>query len=180
MKQVKYLLLLVLILSNFEMIAQDTLDMKEVYIENDLVYKYSNDQRFTGIVQTKRKNGHITFEEEYKDGVILIEYQYFKGKDKKICYKTVYNRYKLWAKEKEYYYPYSEEWTQITSFDENGKKILVEQFEKEKLTYSCQYSGKKKNGQELCYDNHGKLMTFQYVNGKKMKDKKRKEKQDGK
>ena len=153
------------------MVSQDTLDIKEVYLENELVYKYTDNKRFTGVVQQKRKNGQITFEEVYNDGVILMDYQYFKGHDKKICYKTIYNRYKLWAKAKEYYYPISGKWTQITSFDENGTKILVEQFEKDKIIYSCQYSGKKKNGKELCYDDDGNLLVFKYVNGKKIKKK---------
>ena len=169
MNIIKYLLLLLFISSWFEVTAQDTLDMKEVYIDNDLVYKYSDNERFTGVAQIKRRNGQVTYEEIYKDGVILMDYQYYRGEGKKVCYKTVYNRYKLWVKEKEYYYPKSGKWTEITSFDENGIKILVEQFEKDKLTYSCQYSGKKKHGREFCYDDDGNELIFQYVNGKKQK-----------
>ena len=177
MNHIKYFIFLVSILVSVNVNSQDALAMKEIYIENDLVYRYSDDNRFTGVAQLTRRNGQVYLEEVYKDGVILFEYQYFKGTEKKLMYKTDYNRYKLWSKEKEYYYPKSGKWNQITSYDENGKKSLVEQFEKEKLTYSCQYAGKKKNGQELCYDDDGTKMIFQYVNGKKVKEKKRKEKQ---
>jgi hypothetical protein len=172
MNHIKHLTFLISILVSVNIASQDTLDMKEVYIENELVYKYSDNNRFTGVAQLKRRNGQFYFEEVYKDGVILFEYQYFKGSDRKLIYKTDYNRYKLWSKEKEYYYPKSGKWTQIISYDKNGKKVLVEQFEKEKLTYRCQYSGKKKNGLELCFDDDGNEIAFQYVNGKKVKEKK--------
>ncbi|WP_324026196.1 hypothetical protein QSV08_02245 [Maribacter sp. BPC-D8] len=152
--------------------SQDTLDMKEVYIENDLVYKYSDNFRFTGVVQLKRKKNEVYFEEVYNDGIILFDYQYFKGSDRKLIYRTDYNRYKPWSKEKAFYYPKSGKWIQITSYDEHGKKILIEKFEKEKLIYSCQYSGKKKNGQEICYDENGNQLIFQYVNGKILRVKK--------
>ncbi|KSA12043.1 hypothetical protein I600_3285 [Maribacter dokdonensis DSW-8] len=162
-----YVFLFFLIFQN--VYSQDTLDMKEVYIENDLVYKYSGNVRFTGVVQLKRKKDEVYFEEVYNDGIILYDYQYIKGSNRRLIYQTNYNRYKPWSKEKEYYYPKSGKWTQITSYDQNGKKILVEQFEKEELIYSCQYSGKKKDGQEVCYDKHGNKLINQYVNGKILK-----------
>lgn len=171
MNRFKYVLLLVFISSALDMFSQDTLDMKEVYIDNELVYSYSDNERFTGVAQLKKRNGQVYFEEVYKDGVILFDYQYFKGTDRKLIYKTDYNRYKLWSKEKEYYYPKSGKWTQMTSFNENGIKVLVEQYEKDKVIYSCAYSGKKKHGQELCYDDEGNKMIFQYLNGKKVKEK---------
>ncbi|WP_299323643.1 hypothetical protein [uncultured Maribacter sp.] len=155
--------------------SQDTLDMKEVYIENELVYRYSDNFRFTGVVQLKRKKNEVYFEEVYNDGIILFDYQYLKGSNRRLIYQNDYNRYKPWSKEKEYYYPKSGKWTQIISFDKNGKKILVEQFEKEELTYSCQYSGKKKNGQEVCYDKDGNKLIYQYENGKILKGKKHRE-----
>jgi len=155
---------------SFTVCAQGTLGMKEVYLENDLVYKYSDNERFTGIAQIKKRNGQVIYEEVYKDGVILVDYQYYKGPEKDICYKTEYNRYKLWVKQKEYYYPKSKDRYEVTSFDENGTKILIEQFENEELIYSCQYSGKKKHGEEMCYDDKGDKLIFQYVNGRKVKN----------
>ena len=83
MNHIKYLILLVLISISFEVISQDTLDMKEVYEDNELVYKM-NGQRFTGVAQLKRKNGHLTYEETYKDGVVLSSNLYFNTKEKNI------------------------------------------------------------------------------------------------
>ncbi|WP_282050450.1 hypothetical protein [Maribacter aquivivus] len=174
MNHLKCFYFLVFVLVFQKVCSQDTLDINEVYIENDLVYKYSDNARFTGVTQMKRRKREVYFEEVYNDGIILFDYQYFKGSDRKLIYRTDYNRYKPWSKEKEFYYPKSGKWIQITSYDENGKKILVEQFEKEKLIYSCQYSGKKKNGQEICYDEHGNQLIFQYVNGKILRVKNRK------
>ena len=79
MNHIKYLLLLVFIFSSLELISQDTLGMKEVYIDNDLVYKMDG-QRFTGLAQDKRKNGKLNYEEQYKDGVILWSNLYFNTK----------------------------------------------------------------------------------------------------
>ena len=150
-------------------VAQDTIPMDEVYIENDLVYKYSDDDRFTGVAYKKRKNGHLVCEQIYKDGVILSSNEYYNGKKKLMCHQFIYYRYKPWIIQKEYYYPKSRAWSQITSFDESGRKILLEQFEGEKLTYSCQYNGKKKHGIEYCISEEGEELTFEYVNGKKKK-----------
>ena len=99
---------------------------------------------------------------------------------KKISDKTIYNRYKLWVIEKEISYRLSKDTFEIKSYDENGKKILLEQFENNKVTYSCEYNGKKRHGTEMCFDDDGNKLIFQYVNGKKIKEKKRKKKQGGK
>ncbi|MGJ8738315.1 hypothetical protein [Zobellia laminariae] len=168
MKNLKYILLLVFITSTFEMISQDTLDMKEVYIDNDLVYKM-NGQRFTGLAQQKRKNGHLTYEEKYKDGVVFSSNLYFNTKEKKVSNRTIYNRYKLWVLEKEINFRLSKDTFEIKSYDENGKKILLEQFEKSKVIYSCEYNGRKKHGKELCYDVDGNQLVFEYIDGKKVK-----------
>jgi len=64
------------------MFSQDTLRMRDVYIDNDLVYKVSG-ERFTGVVQSKRKNGHLVYEEVYNDGIILYSNLYFNTKEKK-------------------------------------------------------------------------------------------------
>ncbi|WP_148232103.1 hypothetical protein [Maribacter sp. HTCC2170] len=143
--------------------------MKEIYIDNDLVYKMDG-QRFTGLAQRKRKNGYLTYEENYKDGVILSSNLYFNTKEKKISDKTIYNRYKLWVIEKEIRFRLSKDTLEIISYDESGKKVLLEQFENNKLTYSCEYDGRRRHGKEFCYDNNGNELIFEYINGKKVKE----------
>jgi len=143
--------------------------MKEVYIENNLVYKNSTNELFTGIAQSKRKNGHLVYEEEYKNGIILYSNLYFNGKEIRVSNKSIYNVNKPLALSKEYSYDLKGEIFEITTYDDNGIKILYEQFTNGKVSYSCQYLGKKKHGIKLGYKDGGEKMTFrcEYINGKK-------------
>ena len=112
----------------------------------------------------------MTYEEYYNDGVILSSNLYFNTKEKKISDKIIYNRYKLWVLEKEISFRLSKDTFEIKSYDENGKKIFLEQFENNKVIYSCEYNGKKRHGKEMCYDDDGNQLIFHYVNGKKVKE----------
>ena len=69
------LILLMLFVFN-SMTSQEIIEMKEVYEDNNLVYKVVDDKLFTGIAQVKRKNKHLVYEEEFKGGVILLSYLY--------------------------------------------------------------------------------------------------------
>ena len=42
--------------------------------------------------------------------------------------------------------------------------------ENNKVTYSCQYNGRKRHGKEFCYDDDGNELVFEYINGKKVKE----------
>lgn len=161
---------LVLINTN-QLIRQEKIGMKEVYIHNNLVYKISNDSLLNGVAQRKRKNGHLVYEEEYKKGVILVSKLYFNGKAKIVSNKSIYNPKKPQVLSKEYAYNLNGEIIEVKTYDDNGVKVLLEQFQNGKLTYSCQYIGKKKHGLELGYigSKDGKKPTYrcEYVNGKK-------------
>ena len=154
-----------------ELISQEKIGMKETYIENNLVYKASNDQLFTGIAQSKRKNGHLVYEEEYKNGIVLSSNLYYNGKEIRVSNKTIYNPNKPFILSKEIRYHLNGEIFETTTYNDDGIKILVEQFKNGKLTYSCQYSGKKKHGLELGYGDNGVEITCktEYKNGKKIK-----------
>lgn len=56
------------------------------------------------------------------------------------------------------------------TYDHDGELIRLENFKNNKLTYSCQYNGKKKQGIEFCYSKEGEPLTFEYINRKKVKD----------
>ncbi|WP_339841382.1 hypothetical protein [uncultured Maribacter sp.] len=169
MNHIKYFIFLVLISISFEVSSQDTLDMKEVYIDNDLVYKMDG-QRFTGLAQDKRKNGKLNYEEQYKDGVILWSNLYFNTKEKLVSDKTLYHKYKLGVIEKVIRLRLSQDTLEVKTYDEKGKKVLLEQYEDGKVTYSCEYNGRKKHGKEFCYDDDGNELIFEYNNGKKIKE----------
>ena len=163
------ILILLILFAYNNTIAQEVIEMKEVYDENNLVYKISDDGLFTGIAQVKRKNGHLVYEEEFKNGVILFSYLYFNGKEKRLSTKTIYNPKKPNVLLKEFMYDLQNEIFEIHTYNDDGIKILREQFTNGKVSYSCQYLGKKKHGIELGYKDGGEKMTFrcEYINGKK-------------
>ncbi|RED50728.1 hypothetical protein DFQ02_101766 [Seonamhaeicola aphaedonensis] len=169
MTKFRNLLILLILLTFNELISQEIIEMKEVYIENNLVYKNTTDELFTGIAQSKRKNGHLVYEEEYKNGIILSSNLYYNGKEKRISNKTIYNPNKPLVLSKEYKYNLESEIFETTTYNDDGVKILVEQFKNGKLTYSCQYLGKKKHGLELGYGEKGEKLTYrcEFINGKK-------------
>ncbi|MGJ8734594.1 MAG: hypothetical protein ACSHW4_15670 [Cellulophaga sp.] len=163
------LLILLMFFTFNELISQEIIGMKEVYIENNLVYKNVTDQLFSGVAQSKRKNGHLVYEEEYKNGVILSSNLYYNGKEIRVSNKTIYNPNKPLALSKEIKYHLDGEIFETTTYNDDGIKILVEQFKNGKLTYSCQYLGKKKHGLQFCYGENGEKMTYrcEFINGKK-------------
>jgi len=163
------LLILLMFFTFNELISQEIIGMKEVYIENNLVYKNATDELFSGITQSKRKNGHLVYEEKYENGIILSSNLYYNGKEIRISNKTIYNPNKPLTLSKEYSYDLKGEVFEITTYNDDGVKILYEQFTNGKVSYSCQYLGKKKHGLELGYRDGGEKMTFrcEYINGKK-------------
>jgi len=165
----RYLLFLVFIFSFNQLISQEIVGMKEVYSKNNLVYQVVDDQLFTGIIQSKRNNGHVVYEAEIKNGVLLYSSIFFNGAEKRVATKTIYNPNNPALFSKELKYHLSGELFEARTYNEEGIKILVEQFTDGKLSYSCQYIGKVKNGLELGYLNGGEKLTYrcEYKNGKK-------------
>lgn len=152
-----------------ELISQEIIGMKETYIENNLVYKSTSDELFTGIAQSKRKSGHLVYDEEYENGIILSSNLYYNGDQMRVSNKKIYNPNKPFTLSKENRYHLNGKIFETTTYNENGLKILEEQFKNEKLIYSCQYSGKTKQGLELYYGNDGEKMTYrcEFIKGKK-------------
>ncbi|WP_072995812.1 hypothetical protein [Pseudozobellia thermophila] len=155
--------------NHFGLFAQDTISNEKIYIDNDLAFKYSDGQPFSGIAQIRKKNGQIAFEMEYEDGVILKQYVYYRRKknNRKLATKVLYDPQKPWKEVTEIrYFSSFEEWT---FYDENGNRTLKEQRKNGEIIYSCEYSGRKKHGQEMCLDDDGAKMFIEYVNGKRKK-----------
>lgn len=167
----KDLIILLILFSFNKLNSQEIVDMKEVYNENNLVYKSSNENLFSGIAQNKRRNGHLVYEEEYKNGIILLSNLYYNGKEKRIATKTIYNPNKPFASTKEYNYDLEGEIFKTITYNSNGIRILEEQFKNGKLTYSCQYNGEKKHGEELVYEEDGVTINCrtEYNKGKKIR-----------
>jgi antitoxin component YwqK of YwqJK toxin-antitoxin module len=75
------ILILLIFLTFNKLISQEIIEKKEVYINNNLAYKVADNGLFTGIIQVKRKNGHLVYEEEFKNGNLTYSCQYL-GKKK--------------------------------------------------------------------------------------------------
>ncbi|TAI46953.1 hypothetical protein [Flagellimonas allohymeniacidonis] len=149
--------------------GQDNLDIKEIYIDNGLVYKVSNNTRFTGVAQKVRKNGHVVFEDFYNDGVILHSINYFNSRNKEPAAKTIYHKNFVPKQTVKYLSNEKGAWQELTHYDENGLKILEETKRDGIITYSCEFLNGKKHGKEYCFEEDGTKLTFYYRRGKKIK-----------
>ena len=165
----KTILIILMFFTFNKLLSQETVAMKEVYIVNNLAYKIGSDNLFTGIAQVKRSNGHLVYEEEFKNGVIIFSYLYFNGKEKRLSTKTIYNPNKPYVLSKEFMYDLKGDIFEIHSYNDEGIKILKEQFTNGNLSYSCQYLGKNKHGTEYCLHENGIETIKEFNNGKKVK-----------
>lgn len=164
------LLVLVLLGSFCEIRGQELIDFDDLYIDNkNLVYKTANDSLFSGICERRRKNKHLVIEEHFEKGIIKMAKYYYNGKRKIVCDSVIYNSSRPYEYKTIYRFNLDSNLSEKESFDNNGKLILKEEFEKGKLVYSCQYNGKKKHGKEFCYSKNGNPLEFEYMNGKKLK-----------
>lgn len=171
MKKVVFIIFLVVLNFNFSASAQEVADFNDIYVENDLLYKVSNDSLFTGICERRRKNGHLVVQETVDKGVILTAKHYYNGKAKRISDSIVYNPQTPYKLKTIYRFNLESKLKEKETYDDYGKLKLKEEFENKKLVYSCQYNGKKKHGKEFCYSKDGKPLEFEYINGKKVKKK---------
>src|SRR5690606_10016931 len=89
--QMRNFLILLMFFTFNNLISQEIVDMKEVYVDNNLVYKSLNGELFTGLAQNKRNNGHLVYEEVVENGIILSSNLYYNGKEIKVSNKAIYN-----------------------------------------------------------------------------------------
>ncbi|MFD0990754.1 hypothetical protein ACFQ1R_11650 [Mariniflexile jejuense] len=164
----KNLLILILFFSFNQLISQEKIGINDVYYENYLAYKISNDKLFSGILQKFRKNGHLVYDEIYESGILIKTTLYLNGKGKPAPFKVILYHEKTFTPKTEIEYrkpPYVE----YTHFDINGVKTLNEVYTNDILTYQCKYVNGKKNGVEFCINDDGTKTVKEYINGKKIK-----------
>ena len=137
---------------------------------NFLVYKRETNEKFTGISQKIRTNGHVVYEEKFEDGVILERIVYFNQSNKEISQKTIFNKSKPYVPLKIVKYGSNEEdnCEEIIHLNEMGKKVLKETITNGRVTYRCQYQNGKKHGLEYCILKDGSELTVKYNQGKKI------------
>lgn len=172
MRKLQSYILIISILIFSEISGQEILSIKDIYLdENNLAFKIDNNQKFTGFAQKVRKNGHVVYEDQFKDGIILIHFLYFNSSDKELVGKMIYNSNKPFTPEKKIEYKSNKNitWKEIEYYDQDGNKTLKETITDGKTTYRCEFLNGKKHGTELCLNKEGKKLEFHFKNGKKIK-----------
>ncbi|ADY29306.1 hypothetical protein [Cellulophaga lytica] len=162
-------LVLILFLSLFylsRLSSQQLIDYEDIYLENNLAYKYNDEKLFSGIAQIKKKNGQISYELEYDKGVILSQKIYARKKDKGLLREIIYDPQKPYKELKQLRYFSDVEETKY--FDDKGKRKLIEQRRNGLLFYSCEYLNGKKNGRQICFNDDGTKTIVEFSNGKKL------------
>ena len=166
----KNLLLIILIFFLSKLPAQEIVGMKDLYFENDLTYKVADDKLFSGQAQYVRKNGHLVYEEYFENGRLTKSITYYNRTEKPTPARLIEYYDGTETKRKETIYGLNKPTTEFKYYDENGKKTLIEQYENEKRTYSCEYQNDKKHGIEYCLNDDGTELRIEYRNGKKVKN----------
>jgi len=150
--------------------SQQIVSFNETYISDEnLVYNTQTDKPFTGKAQRKRKNGHLVYEEEYKNGFIIESTVYYnRTKEPTPATKFLYDEKNNFRAIKKIQFGLKKNTKMITHFDINGRKKLFESYLDGNLIYSCEYKNNRKHGKEFCIVD-GEDIVIEYINGKKVK-----------
>lgn len=147
--------------------SQDVLSIDEIYTENNLVYKKSNNKLFTGKVQRFKRNNHLVFEIEFDNGVMKIATIFYNGKEKRESEKRYYGLNNRLFKKEKYSFDKVHVWT--TLFNDEEEKILEEEHENGVLKYRCEYLNGKKHGITYSLNDDGTSSECIFENGKFLK-----------
>jgi antitoxin component YwqK of YwqJK toxin-antitoxin module len=148
-------------------LAQEKVSSSELYTTKGITYRESDNSVFTGINEFRKSNGHLVFEREYINGYLVKYTLYYNGEEKIVSSETIYQN-KSNIKKKHISYPYHDTLMTVTDFDENGKKMLEEQYVNDKLVYHCEYLNGKKHGAIFSIDKNNIKNTCHYINGKRI------------
>ncbi len=165
----KNILLIIFICLLNHLSAQEIVGMKDLYIENDLTYKVSDEKLFSGQAQHVRKNGHLVYEEYFDNGKLTKSITYYNRTKKPMPAREIEYYSETQKKRKETNYGLNKTSTEFKYFDKNGEKTLIEEYEINQLIYRCEYQKNKKHGIEYCLNDDGTELRIEYRNGKKIK-----------
>ena len=148
--------------------AQVRVATHEIYNDKKLAYNGKDGTLFTGIAESRNKKGHLAFEDEYVEGYKIRRTLYY-NTDEIIKAEDIYFHEKSFEKKHTIHYSSDGKDVRHIYFDKNGKKSLKENYENEKLVYSCEYHDGKKHGTEFCISDEGPINN-RYTNGKKIRE----------
>jgi len=164
-------MLIFLFCSLSQLFSQEIVGIKDLYSENNLIYKISDNQLFSGKAKKVRKNGHLVYEEFIENGSLIKSVSYYNRTEKPIPAMTTEYYANSFDRKKEIRYDLSQNWNELRYYDRENKKTLIEEYENDKLIYRCEYLNGKKHGTEFCFDKNGNKLKIQYQNGKKISTK---------
>ena len=166
MTRIRFILLIISICFFNLLAGQEKIGIDDLYHEEYLAYKISNDKLFSGVAQKVRKNGHVVYEENYKNGILIKSTVFYNGKeiipDKVILYYK-----KSFTPKTEIYYSLKDPIIEYRHFNKKGKKTLAEIYTNDVLSYRCEYLDGEKHGTEFCINEDGTTWEKKYLKGKK-------------
>ncbi|WP_415325951.1 hypothetical protein [Chryseobacterium sp. MMS23-Vi53] len=165
----KFKIVFILFLAFIKTFCQEKVTIDDLYFEDGIAYNKSDNKKFTGILQDKKKRNHIKWEEIYDNG----------SRTKILVYFNIYNRqvvcdefiFNVKTSQKTKHIGYSSDGSRYweTEFDENQKKKNFS-FYKSNVLYTYQeFKNNKKHGKWFCIDKQGNKYEIEYNNGKKIK-----------
>ncbi|MDC7998036.1 hypothetical protein [Gilvibacter sediminis] len=169
LKRTLSLLLLLVPLFSFsqEVVADDDLYQDA----NLIVYKKNTKEKYTGLSQVTKGNGHVMSQSKYEQGIILETEIYYNKSYRELANKVIYYPDQPYVAQQEIKYYSNKEgsWQEIKYNNTLGKKIKFETYKNGVLTYQCTYLNGKKHGIEFCLLSDGSETRVEYNQGKKIK-----------
>lgn len=159
---------LIILLFTLKIHSQEILTKDELFAKENLVYKVSNSELFTGKTQSFKHKTHLTFEIEFEKGVLKKSVLYYNGKEQIVSDETYYYDDRKIEKKIRFSLDHKTLWTKY--YDKFGNKTLEEDFKDGILVYSCPYLENKKNGIVFSINEKGEKNECKFENGKLIKE----------
>lgn len=148
--------------------AQKRVSTYDLVTKNKLTYIKTTGELFTGIAESRKKNGHLILDESITDGY-KTKYTVYYNTDVEAISSEIYYYENSFIEKLRIEYSLDHKDRRIIHYDNNGKKKFAETYYDENLIYSCEYNNGKKNGKEFCITKKCGDNTEFYDNGKKVK-----------
>lgn len=154
------------LISNF-LFSQEIYQNKDVYFDNNIAYKVSDNKTISGIVEFRDNKNIIFLKKEFLNGTLIKLFEYYNVR--KMNFREVVAReieYKNGKIISKIFYRSTGEKFGYIAYDESGKKKLEEYYKNGVLESSTNYKNGKKDGIMICHDKEGNLLQFVYKEGK--------------
>lgn len=164
----KNLIIFCFLLNTITALAQQRVATHDIYVKDGLAYSEKDNSVFTGIAEFRRSNGHLVLEEIYNNGY-KTRYKLYYNTDEVIVSNETLFQSNSHFKKTDINYSLSNSGTRYIHYDAEGRKVLEEIYQGDKLVYSCEFRNNKKHGKKFCITKKGDNLTEFYENGKKIK-----------